>query len=231
MKKGFTLIELSIVLVIIALIIGGILAARSMIETAALNKTISQLTQFDAGVGTFRAKYNSLPGDSKWFGGDGDRAIEGTNAFTDWDNSIGLFANEIANFWAQAMPGTYAPTPYTTGSDLSFVGPAPEPPLWATSGPNRNVPAAVIGKSNTLWHVGAVSTDLGGTQSYNPSPIQNYYSITTPYYELNGFYNIHSSDDGNLTLKPIQLFSLDKKIDAQPAHTAFLALRAGGLKV
>lgn len=37
MKRGFTLVELSIVLVIIGLLVGGILAAQSMISTAKLN--------------------------------------------------------------------------------------------------------------------------------------------------------------------------------------------------
>ena len=43
MKKGFTLIELSIVLVIISIVIGAIIGSRDLIESAKLNGIISDL--------------------------------------------------------------------------------------------------------------------------------------------------------------------------------------------
>ena len=61
--KGFTLVELSIVLVIIGLIIGSVLVGQDLITAA---QTRSQLRQFDeinTALNTFRLKYNALPGD------------------------------------------------------------------------------------------------------------------------------------------------------------------------
>lgn len=55
-KKGFTLVELAIVLVIIGLLIGGILVAQSMIGTSKITAAISQIQQFDAGVESFKTK-------------------------------------------------------------------------------------------------------------------------------------------------------------------------------
>lgn len=62
-RQGFTLIELSIVLIIIGLIVGGILTGRELIRAAEIRKTISQLEKFETAVNTFKGKYNCLPGD------------------------------------------------------------------------------------------------------------------------------------------------------------------------
>ena len=53
MKKGFTLVELSIVLVIIGLLIGGILVAQSMIHTAKIQNTVRLIQQMDTAVSNF----------------------------------------------------------------------------------------------------------------------------------------------------------------------------------
>lgn len=58
-QRGFTLIELSIRLVIIGLIVGGVLVGRDLIERA----QISQIEKYNTVVHTFQLKYNALPGD------------------------------------------------------------------------------------------------------------------------------------------------------------------------
>lgn len=63
MKKGFTLVELSIVLVIIGLLIGGILVGQSLIESAKINKVVKEFQQYEIGVAQFKTKYKYLPGD------------------------------------------------------------------------------------------------------------------------------------------------------------------------
>jgi prepilin-type N-terminal cleavage/methylation domain-containing protein len=62
-KSGFTLIELSIVLVIIGLIAGGIVAGQDLIEVAAVRAQVAQIEKYDTAVNTFRVKYAYLPGD------------------------------------------------------------------------------------------------------------------------------------------------------------------------
>lgn len=62
-RHGFTLIELSIVLVIIGLIVGGVLVGRDLINAAAGRAQISQIQKYHQAVNTFRAKYGYLPGD------------------------------------------------------------------------------------------------------------------------------------------------------------------------
>lgn len=55
--------ELSIVLVIIALLIGGILAGQTMIRASEIRSIITQYNQFSAAVNSFHDKYGAYPGD------------------------------------------------------------------------------------------------------------------------------------------------------------------------
>lgn len=64
-KCGFTLIELSIVLVIIGLIIGGVLVGKDLIHAAELRTIISDKEKYITAVNTFRTKYGELPGDMR----------------------------------------------------------------------------------------------------------------------------------------------------------------------
>jgi prepilin-type N-terminal cleavage/methylation domain-containing protein len=62
-NKGFTLLELSIVLVIIALIAGGVLAGRTMIRSAELQAVIREYDVYVKALQEFNTKYAQLPGD------------------------------------------------------------------------------------------------------------------------------------------------------------------------
>ncbi len=62
-KQGFTLIELSIVLVIIGLVVGGIVVGKDMIENSQMRATITQIDQIRSAANTFKLKYAGLPGD------------------------------------------------------------------------------------------------------------------------------------------------------------------------
>ena len=60
---AFTLVELSIVLVIIGLVAGGILVGRDLIHSAENRAYVGQLQSYNVAVNTFKTKYNCLPGD------------------------------------------------------------------------------------------------------------------------------------------------------------------------
>lgn len=63
MQRGFSLVELSIVLVILGLLTGGILAGQSLIRAAELRAVSTEAARWTAAAQTFRDKYFALPGD------------------------------------------------------------------------------------------------------------------------------------------------------------------------
>ena len=62
-SKGFTLIEIAIVLIIIGLIIGGVLVGQDLIKSARIQAGISEVRGINTGVTTFTLKYKAIPGD------------------------------------------------------------------------------------------------------------------------------------------------------------------------
>jgi len=61
--QAFSLVELSIVLVILGLLTGGILAGQSLIRAAELRSVITEYNRYRTAVFSFRDKYFALPGD------------------------------------------------------------------------------------------------------------------------------------------------------------------------
>lgn len=62
-QQGVTLIELSIVLVIIALIIGASLKGRDLIEAARNKAILAEIGNYKIAVNSFYTKFDALPGD------------------------------------------------------------------------------------------------------------------------------------------------------------------------
>lgn len=62
-QAGFSLIELSVVLIIMGLLIGGILKGRDLIESARLKRVMAQLNELRMATSTFLDKYEAFPGD------------------------------------------------------------------------------------------------------------------------------------------------------------------------
>lgn len=117
-KRGFTLIELSIVLVIIGLLIGAVIKGGSLIADAKMKRLKNDVDGYIAAVHSYSGKYNAIPGDdsrasTRFSGaanGNGDGLI--TESTTAWDHlrGAGIIAGARGvgqNFYPKTSYGGY----------------------------------------------------------------------------------------------------------------------------
>jgi prepilin-type N-terminal cleavage/methylation domain-containing protein len=62
-QKGFTLVEIAIVLVIIGLLLGGVLKGQQLIENTKYKNFVQQINAYRSAVYSFQDRYKALPGD------------------------------------------------------------------------------------------------------------------------------------------------------------------------
>jgi prepilin-type N-terminal cleavage/methylation domain-containing protein len=131
-QQGFTLVELSIVLVIIGLIVSGILVGQDMIRAAEIRSTVSQIESFNTAVNTFRDKYRNLPGDmlstdATRFGfqtragaagqGDGNRFIQSSAPVATTPFTERYLGRETSLFWRDLSFAKLIGGNYSTATD------------------------------------------------------------------------------------------------------------------
>jgi prepilin-type N-terminal cleavage/methylation domain-containing protein len=235
-QLGFTLIELSIVLVIIGLIVGGILVGQDLIKAAEIRATVSQLEKYATAVNTFRSKYNGLPGDllnASNFGfdaargsmSDGDAVIESTN------NSAASFAGETSCFWDDLT------TAALIGDSLNGSGACG---TTATTALVNNVPAAKLGRGNYIIVGSNAGINYWGLTGLGAmSPVNNY--ATATYLTGSEAFQIDSKiDDGGPTAGSVQAMAnapggiadgagIWVTADAATAAAAGVCVAAGGV--
>lgn len=212
MGKGFTLVELAIVLVIIGLLVGGVLAGLELIEQAKQNKIISSMREHLSSITTFKAKYGKMPGDfnkaASFFTG----SANGTG-----DGQINYGGSEPWYAWDHLSKAGLAKG--------SFTGVYYTDCTWGTlcNHPGENVPKGI--KPNDIWSLfyvgpGSVTNWSGKNKGRH---ILIYSAIIDDIFGAGAYQGLwnHSA------LKPEQQYRIDLKIDDGMPFTGKLVDMSG----
>ncbi len=206
--NGFTLVEISVVLVIIGFIIGGVLVGKNMIRSSQILAITADLQKFKTAVSMFQKKYNALPGDmynaQNYWGsagscssdqttlatcnGDGDGKIESNTASGAVGNENFLFWKHLAN--AELIKGNYVGR--TDGSNTY-------------SATDRNSPQTKL--KNSLWYTENFGT-IPPSSDWSGAAFNGIYAHTL---EL-GAYSANTRP-GSGIITASEAAALDTKID------------------
>ena len=132
-QRGFTLVEIAIVLVIVGLLLGSLLKGQEVITQARIKNTLNDLNGVTAAYFTYQDRYRALPGDDgnanpRWAqakNGGGDGRLSGPyNAAPPLDPAVMLVdngQNESLNFWWHLRLGGFI------GGSATGAGAASQP--------------------------------------------------------------------------------------------------------
>jgi prepilin-type N-terminal cleavage/methylation domain-containing protein len=126
-QKGFTLIEIAIVLVIIGLLLGGVLKGQELITGARVRNLIQQQDGVKAAYFGFLDRFRALPGDYSQAAANiaGITTGCGTNGNGDGDGQIEATGNENTLAWEHLSKAGFINGTYTcaTGTPTQATSP------------------------------------------------------------------------------------------------------------
>jgi prepilin-type N-terminal cleavage/methylation domain-containing protein len=211
-RSAFSLVELSIVLVILGLLVGGALAGRSLIQAAELRSVHTEHTRYAAAVQTFRDKYFIIPGDMTnataiWgtaSGGCPTGARSGTQTCNgNGDGLLTVAQQEHFLFWQHL-----ANAGLIEGSFSGRSGPSWPENDWIIG---INAPGSKL--SNGIWVVYRFTSFMSGDSgALDDSGIWfdgNYGN----FYTLGGSRDPSSTIMGQTLITPKDLWNMDTKLD------------------
>jgi prepilin-type N-terminal cleavage/methylation domain-containing protein len=224
-QHGFTLVELSIVLVVIGLLVGGILVGRDLIHAAELRSITSDVDKFKTAVNIFKMKYNCIPGDcanaTDFLGTDpGGCPNTPSNTVPKTTTCNGDGMDDIGSYYSATF-SNYPEEEFRFWQQLASVGLIAGAYTGATASGSvytenavlgLNIPAAKVSGSGWVVHYWSHSDFIDGS-----SPLDNEYANKT-YYHLVG---VKSTGDWfkDAAISPQDALNVDSKIDDGEPYT------------
>ena len=224
-KSAFSLIELSIVLIIIGLLIAGVTGGASLIKSSELRAAISEARGWSTAVNGFYNQFNAFPGDYNVVIGSPAGAAGNSNsqinAFTSAANpsGIGSTTTACANTtstagcayednvaWVQLKNAGVVDTNTVSAPTLSTSG--------ATSFGVTN-PQSKIKSSGWLFDYGSANGSIAGTNQFGQNVVilSGAPTTTTAMDASNSYVNGATSARVTGAITPADALSIDTKVD------------------
>ena len=169
-KKAFTLIELSIVLIIIGLLIVAITSGSSLIRNAKLRSITNEAKQYQVAVNSFYMKFDEYPGDFDQILPDvgGVAPVAGDNDdIIEW-STAGV--NEGSNAWLQLVASKILPSDVASGMAISEML---NPARADTITPTKHFPASAENAAGWIFNAyeqnGIKTNYVQLVKSFSPS--------------------------------------------------------------
>lgn len=214
-RRAFSLVELSIVLVILGLLVGGVLSGQALIRAAELRSITSDLDRYIAATHTFRDKYFALPGDmanaTSFWGTDnlgcpnGGGSSGTCNGNGDGIISTNVPPNTVSNlcenqeYWRQLSLAGLIEGKYTPNTLAN---------CYTASSPGKDSAKLKLASAGaSITYVGPITTNAGfpGNVFYIGN-YQHVFFVGAANNSANGMFA------GGL-LKPEELWNIDNKVD------------------
>ena len=149
-QKGFTLVEIAIVLVIIGLLLGGILKGQELINSARVRNLADQNSGIQAAYYGFIDRYRQVPGD--WSSTAAIAAIGATVVGGNGNGRVDNTVEEAGALWSQLaksnfLGGGFNPATAVTSDTALYAAAAPVNAFNGTLTLTRN--SAYTGTANT----------------------------------------------------------------------------------
>jgi len=167
-NRGFTLIEVAIVLVIIGLLIGGIIKGRQFIENAKVKNVIKQAESLTAAIYAYQDRYKYFPGDdntanARWGLPNGNA----NGQITEWQNAVRHLA--AAGLITGTYDGTntvqhrYGSNVYITYQNISGYGNANV--IRFDNLPGTSAEALDVAMDDGIYNTGSVRANAAYTNA------------------------------------------------------------------
>ena len=230
-RQAFSLVELSIVLVILGLLVGGVLSGQALIHAAELRAVTEEYQRYTTAIQTFRGKYFFYPGDMvnavKFWGAAAGGTADGFDS-TCQNVTTPAVGTETCNGDGDGVMAADLSEPWRAWQQLANAG-LIEGKYWGVTGPDNAVhPEAVIGSNvpksrmnNAGWTF-SEPYDYNGNAGFYDPPGTLYTDVPVRRNAL----IFGSANDGfgyNYTiggiLKPEDAYNIDTKMDDGKATT------------
>jgi prepilin-type N-terminal cleavage/methylation domain-containing protein len=221
-NSGLSLLEVSVVLIIIGLIVGGIVTGQDLINAAAQRAQIAQIDKYNTAAHVFQNKYNGwLPGDipnpdatnyglqtrGTYTGeGDGNNLIQSIRANADysWDGTSQ--SGETAMFWVDLSTAGLIEAGFNTATPTSMNS------ITLTNITSYLPQAKIKGNYVYVWSGGYAGISAG-TRPVVSGDGLNYFGILLTNGTSGGWGCSGTSLQATTGMTVIQAYNIDKKID------------------